>query len=279
MAQVRLRVRCRRHAEHCWARCREAPFWAVPVPDVGGLWLAVWMEHPGEPVHWDGAVNAWRISGSVFRMGRREWLTEAGWHQAYDDGVRTVIDLRNPSEHGLRETDPAVSPVVLAAFDVVHAPTEDPDHPEFKELCSPYLNDPACYAANARLFPDKLVAVFKAVAAAPAGVVIHCSAGRDRSGMVAAMLQDLTGAPDHEIVTGYQAAMRAINERHRMVGPPHKHERYLDEGALLPLLKTRGGGALEFVRRLDTTNYLLRHGLTAAELAAIRSRLASRMTM
>lgn len=230
-------------------------------------------------MHWDGAVNAWRISGSVFRMGRREWLTEAGWHQAYDDGVRTVIDLRNASEHGLRETDPAVSPEVLAAFDVVHAPTEDPDHPEFKELCSPYLNDPACYAANARLFPDKLVAVFKAVAAAPAGVVIHCSAGRDRSGMVAAMLQDLTGAPDHEIVSGYQAAMRAINERHRMVGPPHKHERYLDEGALLPLLETRGGGALEFVRRLDTTNYLLRHGLTAAELAAIRSRLASRMTM
>ena len=185
------------------------------MPDVGGLWLAGWMEQPGQPVHWDGAVNAWRISGSVFRMGRREWVTEAGWKQAYDDGVRTVIDLRNAAEHGRRDTDPEVGADVLAAFDVVHAPTEDPDHPEFKELCSPYLNDPDCYAANARLFPDKLVAVFRAVAAAPAGVVIHCSAGRDRSGMIAAMLQDLTGAGDHEIVSGYQAAMRGINERHR----------------------------------------------------------------
>ena len=223
-------------------------------------------------------MNAWRISGSVFRMGRREWVTEAGWKQAYDDGVRTVIDLRNPSEHGLRDTDPEVSAEVLAGFDVVHAPTEDPDHPEFKELCSPYLNDPACYAANARLFPEKLVAVFKAVAAAPAGVVIHCSAGRDRSGMVAAMLQDLTGAGDSEIVTGYQAAMRGINERHRTAGPPHKHERYLEEDALAPLLEKRGGGTLDFVRRLDTRNYLLRHGITAAELAAIRTRLATRMT-
>ncbi|CAN7476398.1 tyrosine-protein phosphatase [Arthrobacter sp. LjRoot78] len=236
------------------------------------------MEQPGQPVHWDGAVNAWRISGSVFRMGRREWVTESGWKQAYDDGVRTVIDLRNPSEQGLRDTDPEVSAEVLAAFDVVHAPTEDPHHPEFKELCFPYLNDPACYAANARLFPDKLAAVFRSIAAAPAGVVIHCSAGRDRSGMIAAMLQDLTGAGDHEIVAGYQAAMRGINERHRTVGPPHKHERYLDEDALVPLLEKRGGGALKFVRGLDTRNYLLRHGITPAELAAIQSRLASRVT-
>lgn len=229
-------------------------------------------------MHWDGAVNAWRISGSVFRMGRREWVTETGWKQAYDDGVRTVIDLRNPSEQGLRDTDPEVSAEVLAAFDVVNAPTEDPHHPEFKELCFPYLNDPACYAANARLFPDKLAAVFRAIASAPAGVVIHCSAGRDRSGMIAAMLQDFTGAGDHEIVAGYQAAMRGINERHRTVGPPHKHERYLDEDALVPLLEKRGGGALEFVRGLDTRNYLLRHGITPAELAAIGSRLASRVT-
>jgi protein-tyrosine phosphatase len=237
------------------------------------------MEQPGQPVHWDGAVNAWRISGSVFRMGRREWVTEAGWKQAYDDGVRTVIDLRNAAEHGRRDTDPEVGAEVLAAFDVVHAPTEDPEHPEFKELCSPYLNDPDCYAANARLFPDKLVAVFRAVAAAPAGVVIHCSAGRDRSGMIAAMLQDLTGAGDHEIVSGYRAAMRGINERHRTAAVPHKHERYLEEHALLPLLEKRGGGALAFVRRLDTTNYLLRHGITVAELAAIRSRLATRVAM
>ncbi|HET6269771.1 MAG TPA: protein-tyrosine-phosphatase, partial [Arthrobacter sp.] len=32
---------------------------------------------------WDGAVNAWHVAGEVYRMGRREWLTEAGWQQAY----------------------------------------------------------------------------------------------------------------------------------------------------------------------------------------------------
>jgi protein-tyrosine phosphatase len=235
------------------------------------------MEQPGQPVNWDGAVNAWRISGGVFRMGRREWVTEAGWKQAYDDGVRTVIDLRNAVERGRRNTDPEVGAGALARFDVVHAPTEDPDDPEFKAVCSPYLNDPSCYADNARLFPEKLAAVFKAVAYAPAGLVIHCSAGRDRSGMIAAMLQDLSGASDSEIVTAYQLAMRGINERHRTAGPPHAHERYLKEEALVPLLEKRGGGALEFVRRLDTGNYLLRHGITAAELTAIRYRLGARV--
>ncbi len=88
-------------------------------------------------MHWDGAVNAWRISGGVFRMGRREWLTEAGWKQAYDDGVRTVIDLRNAAEHGRRDTDPEVGADVLAVFDVVHAPTEDPYPPGVQGIVFP----------------------------------------------------------------------------------------------------------------------------------------------
>ena len=151
-------------------------------------------------------------------MGRREWLTEAGWQQAYDGGIRTVIDLRNPDEIRRRDTDPRVSAATLAAFDVVHAPTEDPGNSEFRELCVPYLNDPASYADNARIFPEKLAAVFKAVAEARGGVVIHCSAGRDRSGMIAAMLQDLAGAGESAIARGYERAVRGINEHHRRVG-------------------------------------------------------------
>ncbi len=84
----------------------------------------------------------------------------------------------------------------------------------------PYLNDPASYADNARLFPHLLAGVFKAVAAAEGGVIIHCSAGRDRSGMIAAMLQDLAGAGEEAIARGYERAMRGINEHHRRVGGP-----------------------------------------------------------
>jgi protein tyrosine phosphatase (PTP) superfamily phosphohydrolase (DUF442 family) len=211
-------------------------------------------------------------------MGRREWLTEAGWKEAYRDGIRTIIDLRNPGERQRRPSDPDVG-AALDVFDVVLAPTEDPEHPEFKALCDPYLNDPAHYAANARLFPDRLAAVFKAIAAAPGGVVIHCSAGRDRSGMIAAMLQDLAGASDAEIVASYQAAMRSINERHRTMWPPHPHERYLDEETLAPLLETRGAKVLDFVRELNTHEFLLCNGVTEPELEAVLAALGARVAL
>lgn len=250
-----------------------------PVQPVRKMWLAVSVNaRELAPVGWDGAVNAWRVAGSVYRMGRREWVTATGWRDAHNDGVRTVIDLRNPAERQPRAADPDVGGA-LAAFDVIFAPTEDPDNREFKALCVPYLNDPAYYAANARLFPDKLAAVFKAVAASTGGVVIHCSAGRDRSGMVGAMLQDLAGAPDGDIVAGYQAAMRGINERHRTRLTPHPHERYLDEETLAPLLQSRGEGVLDFVRSLNTREYLLRHGVSEPELEAILSALGARVAL
>ncbi|WP_427129421.1 tyrosine-protein phosphatase [Pseudarthrobacter sp. S9] len=231
------------------------------------------MEESRKRVGWDGAVNAWQVAGGVYRMGRREWLTEAGWQQAYDGGIRTVIDLRNPEERQRRETDPPVGQEAMAAFDVVLAPTEDPGNSEFREICGPYLNNPVSYADNARLFPEKLAGVFKAVAAAPGGVVIHCSAGRDRSGMIAAMLQDLAGDSDEAIVMGYQRAMRGINEHRRQSATPHPHERYLQEEVLVPLLEIRGGSLLKFVRSLKTGEYLRRHGVTAPELTAVLAKL------
>ena len=69
-------------------------------------WLAFRVDEFWRPAGWDGAVNAWHVAGAVFRMGRREWLTEAGWQQAYDGGIRTVVDLRNPEERRRRDTDP-----------------------------------------------------------------------------------------------------------------------------------------------------------------------------
>ncbi|MHC6229842.1 tyrosine-protein phosphatase [Arthrobacter sp. MMS24-T111] len=222
-------------------------------------------------MNWDGAVNAWHISGGIYRMGRREWLTASGWRQVFDDGVRTVVDLRNAAEGRRRDTDPVVPDASMPDIDVVQAPTEEPGDPRFTAVTGPYLNDPRQYAENARLFPEKLVGVFRAIAhAAPKGdVLLHCAAGRDRSGMVAAMVQDLAGDSDEAIAEGYRQAARGINERYRTHGPPHNRERYLDAGELEPLLEQRGITVVRFVRDLDTRRYLLANGLTAVELEAV----------
>jgi protein-tyrosine phosphatase len=229
------------------------------------------MKKAGRPMGWDGAVNAWHVAGGVYRMGRREWLTEAGWRQAYDDGIRRVIDLRNAAEAQRRDTDPVVGGAAWSGMVVVSAPTEEPGHPRFTAVTGPYLNDPAHYPENARLFPDKLVGVFRELAAASArgAVVLHCAAGRDRSGMVAAMVQDLAGNSGQDIADGYRRAARGINDRYRTHGPPHARERYLSEAELGPLLEARGEAVAEFVRGLDTRAFLLDNGLSAAELDGV----------
>ncbi|MDJ0319307.1 tyrosine-protein phosphatase [Pseudarthrobacter sp. PS3-L1] len=224
---------------------------------------------PADSPEWDGAVNAWRVKGRIFRMGRREWLTAQGWQQAYEDGVRTVIDLRNPDETGRRSTDPDVADVVLAKFNILSVPTEEGGNAEFDRLCVPYLNHPALYPDNARIFPQRLVAVFRAIAEARGAVVFHCAAGRDRSGMIGAMLQDLAGDSDAQIVAGYQRSMRRINERYGTHGVPHSHERHLTEIELAAELRARGTAVLEFVRALGTSDFLRRNGLSEEELHQI----------
>ncbi|HKU34019.1 MAG TPA: tyrosine-protein phosphatase [Paenarthrobacter sp.] len=228
-----------------------------------------------QDVHWDGAVNAWRIAGDVYRMGRHEWVTAAGWQQMYDDGVRTVIDLRASRERRQRDTDPEVPHDVKARIDVVHCPTEDPDHGDFARLFGPYLKEPGRYAEYLTLFADKIAAVFKAIAASPGKVVVHCSAGRDRSGVIALMLQRLAGLDDAEIVRGYELAARGINERHRTHGAPHAHDPYLEQADLESLLERRRAALEVFLGELDVQGYLGANGVTDSEIAVLKMKLAA----
>ncbi|MGA8789969.1 MAG: tyrosine-protein phosphatase [Paenarthrobacter sp.] len=229
-------------------------------------------------VHWDGAVNAWRIAGDVYRMGRHEWVTEVGWQQMYDDGVRTVIDLRASRERRQRDTDPEVPEDVKARIDVVHCPTEDPDHRRFSELFGPYLKDPAKYGDYVELFAEKIAPVFKTIAASPGKVVVHCSAGRDRSGVIALMLQRLAGMSDEDIVSGYELAARGINERHRTHGAPHAHDPYLPDAELEAMLEKKRAGLREFLEGLDVVAFLRANGVVENEVDALRSKLGSGAT-
>lgn len=173
-----------------------------------------------EEVHWEGAVNARAVLGQVYRMGRSEWLTEAGWRALHAQGIGTVIDLRNPDERVRRPTDPAVGPSVLAGIEIVNAPTEEGGHAGFEAVATPYMNHPRQYPANLRFFPERIVAVFRALATAQGGVVLHCSAGRDRTGLIVTMLLELAGRRDL-VAAQYEASVRGINHWHRI--SPTRH--------------------------------------------------------
>ena len=222
-------------------------------------------------LQWEGAVNARLLSGDIYRMGRSEWLTEHGWGQLFDDGVRTVIDLRNPGERKRRPTDPVMGAEVLARFAVVQSPTEDPQDPRYRELFYPYMNHPRLYQDIVRLFPQQVAAVFKELAAAQGAVVIHCSAGRDRTGLIATMLLTLVGQADRAEAQD-ELATRGINDWHLVAPVKHPYERHMEPAELSDVVQGRGQAVRAFADTMDVRKFLLENGVTASEIDAVIER-------
>lgn len=234
---------------------------------------------------WEGAVNARHIVGQIYGMGRREWLTERGWRELEDDGVATVLDLRNLSEVGKRATDPVGEP----SRDILirHVPLEDPEHPEFhrvtvrgtlgsREPHIPYMHHPAAYREYVRLFAPHLTTALREIAVSPSGgVVIHCSAGRDRTSLVAAFLLDLAGERD-AIAHAYEAGAHGINEYHRVRTVPHPFERYFEPKRFEVELADRLASLAAFVEQLDARDFLIKNGFTRDELAALERKVSMR---
>lgn len=171
---------------------------------------------------WDGCRNLRDLGGlptplspsgvtvkrRVARGPRRELLTEAGWTAARSWGLRSVVDFRNEGEIGRRDTDPLVEP--LDAISIVHAPTEDQSHPEFRAVCMPILDSPEYWQQNLRILPGHVNGALVAVASATPGILMHCSAGRDRTGMMTALLLANAGVSADDILADYAASVRAM---------------------------------------------------------------------
>jgi protein-tyrosine phosphatase len=224
-------------------------------------------------VAWEGAVNARRVAGDIFRMGRAEWLTAAGWQQAYDDGVRTIVDLRNPGERLRRPTDPVVPPAALERFTVLNRPTEEPGHPQLA-ADAPYMNHPRFYLDNVRIFPLLIAEVFRTLAHAEGAVVVHCSAGRDRTGMVSMMLLQLAGVPAEHIADAHELGIRGINDWHRISPYRHPVESYISGHELEARVADMRGSLLQVLSQLEVEPFLLRHGLARSDVEALRVRMA-----
>jgi protein-tyrosine phosphatase len=236
---------------------------------------------PSRIVGWEGAVNARDLGGvsaairrgSLYRMGRHEWLTDAGWQQAYDDGVRTVIDLRNPGERGRRDTDPVLNTDVLDRFRVINCPTEDQSDEEFMQLVGPYLSSPVYYRENLLRWPEKIAAVVRAIAESEGAVIVHCSAGRDRTGMVTAVLLALAGVPHADIADDYALAVQGINEHHLAQERPHETPK--SPAQLREWIARARAHLLDLLDGFDPETYLRDAGNSAREIAAVRARLAA----
>ena len=201
--------------------------------------------------------------GRLFRSANPDGLTASGWQQLHDAGIRTIVDLRNDDE--------LVDSVRPSELRVERRPVEDQGDPEFMDVWGDRLGSPEYYLETTRRWPELIAAAVSAVADAPdGGVLIHCMAGRDRTGMITAIVLELVGADRDTIFADYAQSARAINDWWRIHGGP-KGSRTDEE--LAGDLREAKVSLNEFLDELQAEQFLVRAGLAADQLTLIRSRL------
>lgn len=153
----------------------------------------------------DGRTVAWR---RLFRADGLGSLSEADRQAVGQLGLATVVDLRTPEETERRGRFPVEHlPVRYHAFpllDVMPTAEEAPSWTDPGYVTGRYLGmvrdgrAELAGAVEALAEPDALPAVF------------HCSAGKDRSGVLAALVLAFLGVPDEYVVSDYALSAEAM---------------------------------------------------------------------
>jgi hypothetical protein len=135
----------------------------------------------------------------------------------------------------------------------------------------------AVYLEMLRLARGRFAEAVTAVAEAPEGtVLVHCHAGKDRTGLVVALLLELAGASAETIGADYALTGRNLEPLMRPWLDEAGDERSRE-------LRRRAGSApeesmIDVVAELDSlyggaAGYLLGAGVTESDLAGVRARL------
>lgn len=155
----------------------------------------------------------------VYRSDSLSGLTAADVERLRDDlGIRTVIDLRaghEVEEYGHGPLEAHVRQLHLPIVDQTREPPKsrrrDRDAAKFQTLDQIYL-------FMLREYGNRFAAVLRVIADREAQpVVFHCAAGKDRTGLTAALVLGLCGVPDDAIVTDFaftESRMPSIIARH-----------------------------------------------------------------
>lgn len=241
-------------------------------------------------LRWEGCHNVRDLGGletasggrtrhaRVVRADNVRRLTPAGWEAALDHGVARIVDLRFEGE---TPGEPDVHPDV----DVVVLPLRAGNDPEraraFEERLVAAADTAPVFAAGYIEMLEELRprvgAAVGAIADAPADrcVVVHCFAGKDRTGLVAALALSLVGVPDELVADDYEASDPGVQT---LSAPWFAAAADADELALrrricvspretmlevLAWLREAGGAEA----------YLASTGVTERQIAALRARL------
>jgi protein-tyrosine phosphatase len=245
-------------------------------------------------LHWDACYNARDLGGyATADGGYTRWgafvradnlsrLTPAGQSALIEYDVRTVIDLRRAGELTIDLNPFAAESQDLRHPTYLHLPLGlGADRDDILAVQTVSAGEDASMLALFRVVLDHywrgIAGVMHAIAVAPEGAVLfHCHAGKDRTGLIAALLLALVGVPNATIVEDYalsQICLQPIFDQRLSQEPdPAKRERMARMMSAVPAtmlgvlahLDERHGGAERYLRAA---------GVAEADLDRLRLRL------
>ncbi|SHN47000.1 tyrosine-protein phosphatase [Cryptosporangium aurantiacum] len=210
----------------------------------------------------DGGTVRW---GLLIRADGLAGLDDAGRARLVELGVRTVIDLRENAEVEVAPDALGDTPIRyrhLPAFAGLAAERAPRSLEEAYDLMVDNCGDALAGIVAALAEPDALPAV------------VHCTAGKDRTGTVIALVHALLGVSAADIEADYAATAENLStgfaEKIRATMPHGEHtDAMLAEMLACPPELIRH--ALDRIG--DPETYLRSHGLPAEAITALRAAL------
>ncbi|MDR7385335.1 tyrosine-protein phosphatase [Promicromonospora iranensis] len=225
------------------------------------------------PLHldWPGCLNVRDLGGlpltgggtvrerTLVRSESPSFLTDDGVVAATAYGFSRIIDLRRPEEIEQYPSRLAELPAHL------HVPVQAAGDPEE----GPWVH---LYTGLLDRRPELFARAVGAVADAPEGpVLVHCAAGKDRTGLVVALALSLVGADLDALADDYEITNQRLAPRYAA----RAADREVLAGREIPPTRHVIVGAMEHLRTQhgSVEAYLSRGGLTPGHIRALRSRL------
>jgi protein-tyrosine phosphatase len=239
--------------------------WAgvLNVRDLGGVPLA------------DGTDTRF---GELVRADNIRLMGDEGWRALADHGVTRIVDLRWPEE---LESDPPRD----VGIDVVNVPLFGELDPNFDDPIDEYVpsNDAAgyfgwMYERAWEAHRAEIAQALAAIADAPPGVTLfHCFAGKDRTGLVAALLLRLAGATIDDVAADYALSGESWETDSRWIdsAPTEDDRRRRTLRVQAPAQAMAGALRLLEERFGSVDAYLRAAGLDDGRIERLRQRLAA----
>jgi protein-tyrosine phosphatase len=248
-------------------------------------------------LNWEGCYNVRDAGGlatptghirraALVRSDVLARLTPAGRQALLNHGVRTIVDVRTPDE---------------VARDWASYPFRNDSRPDDSRAAVSYVNVPftlgrdeahvsaAYQRASNRAELNQIDldanrrgigAIVRTIAdAQPGGVLVHCHAGKDRTGLVVALLLALAGVAHADIAEDY--ALTALNLEPLIIDwLDEMSDQQAERARLRELALPRAETMLDTLEYLRTRygsaeRYLLGAGVTSAQIERLLGRLLS----